>query len=69
MARAHMLTDLISMRLSPDDSEALDAVSERIPIPRLTIARIALRIGLVELKENPARVLEGESKKRPRRKR
>lgn len=69
MARTRKLTDPISMRLSPDDNEELDAVCERIPMPRLTIARIALRLGLAELKENPARVLEGASKKRSRRKR
>jgi hypothetical protein len=66
MTRARKLTDLISMRLSPEDSEELDAVCERIPMPRLTVARIAMQLGLAELRDNPARVLEGESK-RPRR--
>jgi hypothetical protein len=66
MTRARKLTDLISMRLSPEDSKELDVVCERLPMPRLTVARIALRIGLSELRENPARILEGESK-RPQR--
>jgi hypothetical protein len=69
MARTRKLTDLISMRLSPDDSEELDAVCEHIPMPRLTIARIALRLGLAELRKNPARVLDGKSKRTARRKR
>ena len=65
MTRTRKLTDLISMRLSPEDSAALDAVCAKIPMPRLTVARIAMRIGLVELLENPARVLEAPVKARP----
>lgn len=68
MARKRELTDLISMRLTPHDTEALDQVCEQLPIPRLTVARIALRLGLAELKRNPARVLEGEPRDQPKRK-
>jgi hypothetical protein len=67
MTRTRKLTDLISMRLTPEDSEELDAVCEQMPIPRLTVARIALRLGLAELRKNPARVLEGKTKRRPKR--
>lgn len=49
----------MSMRLSPDDARALDDVAKRAPtIPRLTIARMALRLGLIALRANPARLLE-----------
>ena len=66
MTRPRKLTDLISMRLSPEDSDDLDAVCEKIPMPRLTVARIAMRLGLAELRENPARVLETPAKARTR---
>ena len=52
------LTDLISMRLSQDDRQLLDSVSTLVPvIPRLTLARLALRIGLETIRQNPARAL------------
>jgi hypothetical protein len=65
--RRKTLTKPISMRLAPQDAAALDAVSSLIPMPRLTIARIALRLGLAELREHPTRVLELEPKKVRRR--
>lgn len=67
MTRTRKLTDAISLRLSPEDSDELDAVCEKIPMPRLTVARIAMRLGLAELRENPARVLETQVTARPRR--
>ena len=52
------LTGIISMRLSPEDGRLLDSVSALVPVvPRLTLARIALRIGLEVIRQNPARVL------------
>jgi hypothetical protein len=52
------LTDVISMRLAPEDRHLLDVVSKAIPaIPRLTLARIAMRLGLEEIRQNPARAL------------
>lgn len=52
------LTDIISMRLSQEDLRLLDSVSALVPVvPRLTLARIALRIGLEAIRQNPARVL------------
>jgi hypothetical protein len=52
------LTDIISMRLSHDDRQALDAVSKLVPVvPRLTLARVALRIGLEVVRQNPAHAL------------
>lgn len=52
------LTDVISMRLSSDDRQLLDSVSSLVPvIPRLTLARLALRIGLEAIRQNPARAL------------
>lgn len=63
MARTRKLTDLISMRLSPEDIEALDAMCAKIPMPRLSIARLAMRIGLAELKANPARILGSVSRR------
>jgi hypothetical protein len=52
------LTNIMSMRLSPEDGELLDAVAALVPVvPRLTLARIALRIGLEVIRKNPARAL------------
>ena len=49
------LTELISMRLSEDDANRLAKLAERVPIPKLSIARLAMRIGLEVLEKNPAR--------------
>jgi hypothetical protein len=55
---ARKLTAIISMRLSPDDRELLDSVSAAIPIvPTLTLARLAMRLGLEILRQDPARAL------------
>jgi hypothetical protein len=52
------LTDVVSIRLSPDDRHLLDSVSALVPvIPRLTLARVALRIGLQVIRQNPAQAL------------
>lgn len=48
------LTNIISMRLSLKDRRLLDVVAALVPvIPRLTLARVALRIGLEVIRENP----------------
>lgn len=52
------LTEVISMRLSPEDRQLLDDVGALIPIvPRLTLARVALRLGLEVIRKNPAQAL------------
>ena len=52
------LMRIISMRLSSEDGDALDRVAKLIPaIPRLTLARMALRIGLEEIRKQPARTM------------
>jgi hypothetical protein len=52
------LSDMISMRLLPKDSQLLNSVAALVSvIPRLTLARIALRIGLEQIRQNPARAL------------
>lgn len=49
---------IISMRLSLEDGDALDRVAKLIPaIPRLTLARMALRIGLEEIRKQPTRTM------------
>ena len=55
------LTRIISMRLTFEDDAALDRVAEMVPaIPRLTLARMALRIGLTEIRKRPARAMSAE---------
>jgi len=45
------LTEVISMRLSEEDKRMLDEVSRSAPlVPRLTLARFAMRIGLKKIK-------------------
>lgn len=52
------LMQIISMRLSLEDGDALDRVAKLIPaIPRLTLARMALRIGLEEIRKQPTRTM------------
>jgi predicted transcriptional regulator len=52
------LTAVVSLRLSDDDRKRLDAVAEQLPIvPRLTLARIALRMGLDAIGKNPGALL------------
>jgi hypothetical protein len=46
------LTEVISMRLSEHDVELLDKVSKFTPyMPRLSLARWALKIGLATMKD------------------
>lgn len=53
------LTDMISMRLTPEDSQLLDSVAALVPVvPRLTIARVAMKIGLKQIRQNPARAIK-----------
>lgn len=53
------LTNMISMRLAPEDVELLDSVAALVPVvPRLTLARAALKIGLAHIRQNPARALK-----------
>lgn len=57
------LTDMISMRLSPDDSELLGSVAALVPVvPRLTLARVAMRLGLEQIRQNPARALRKQAR-------
>ena len=59
------LTEVISMRLSMEDCVLLEKVSTAVPaIPRLTLARLALRMGLDAIRQNPARALTPKGKKR-----
>jgi hypothetical protein len=61
------LTDMISMRLSPEDGQLLDSVAALVPVvPRLTLARVALRIGLEQIRQNPARALAPQGRRQGR---
>jgi hypothetical protein len=56
--RKRELTDLISIRLAPEDTAALDALASTIAVAsRRAIARAALRIGIAELQKEPGQVL------------
>ncbi|HEX2870015.1 MAG TPA: hypothetical protein VHP33_02140 [Polyangiaceae bacterium] len=61
------LTDMISMRLSPEDRQLLETVGGLVPVvPKLTLARIALRIGLEVIRKNPAQALATPSRRQAR---
>jgi hypothetical protein len=61
------LTDIISMRLSPEDRQLLETVSGMVPVvPKLTLARVALRIGLDVIRRNPAQALAGPARRQAR---
>jgi hypothetical protein len=58
------LTNIISMRLSAEDDRLLRAVAALVPIvPRLTLARVALRLGLEAIRQNPTSALAVRSKR------
>lgn len=58
------LTTVISMRLSAEDEQLLRRVADLVPVvPRLTLARLALRLGLEAIKESPARALAVRTRK------
>jgi hypothetical protein len=61
------LTDIISMRLSPDDRQLLETVAGLVPVvPKLTLARLALRIGLETIRRNPAQALAAPPRRHAR---
>jgi len=56
-----LLRQIISLRLSPEDGAALDRIAKLVPaVPRLTLARMALRIGVEEIRKRPARAMSAE---------
>jgi hypothetical protein len=59
------LVKVVSMRLSADDDKLLRSVAAQVPvIPPLTLARVAMRIGLEIIQKDPARAIEGSAKRR-----
>jgi hypothetical protein len=61
------LTEVVSMRLSLDDKRLLDAVAAQVPVvPALTLARIAMRIGLAAIRQDPARALAPQGRRHSR---
>lgn len=54
------LSEAISLRVTPDDRQALDALAARFPLKAMTIARIALRLGLAEVARNPSVLFEAK---------
>ena len=65
---ADELSEMISLRLSAEDKARLDALSERLPAMKpLSIARMALRLGLDVIEKDPLALLTGTASNRPRR--
>lgn len=61
------LTEVISMRLSPEDRQLLATVAALVPVvPRLTLARVALRLGLEAIRKNPAQALAPPGRRQAR---
>ncbi len=64
------LSEAIYLRIAPEDRALLTSLAMRLPMKEATIARFALRLGLVELERDPARIVaEAKPKKSMRRKR
>lgn len=63
------LDAMISIRVSKKDVTAMRRLSERLPIKPITIARIALRIGLDTLADDPARMFDVMTSERPTKRR
>lgn len=60
------LVRVVSMRLSESDYKLLHSVAAQVPvIPPLTVARVAMQIGLKIIQKDPARAaLENGTKRR-----
>jgi hypothetical protein len=59
------LSEMLGVRVSPDDLVRIDALAERFPIgTRHAIARFALRLGLDAIERDPAVLLGGPAKGR-----
>ena len=52
------LAKIISMRISKNDLDLLERAGKAIPlVPKLTLARVAMRLGLEALIANPVQAL------------
>lgn len=49
----------ISLRITKEDKAALDALAAKYPLKALTIARIAVRLGIAEIRGNPGALFMG----------
>lgn len=69
MAAKKELDAMISIRISKADVKAMKRLADVLPMKPITIARIALRLGLVALEEDPLRMAREatEVRDRPRR--
>jgi hypothetical protein len=67
---AKKFSEMIAIRVLPEDYERLDVLAERLPfVSRHALARAALKIGLSALEDDPKRLLDEEMVKTPARKR
>lgn len=63
-------TQVISIRLTSDELELLCEATALVPlVPRLTLARFAMLLGLGQIKNNPRVVAHVNTFQKPRRKR
>ncbi|MGH7439849.1 MAG: hypothetical protein ACRENE_29525 [Polyangiaceae bacterium] len=61
------LTEAIYVRISQEDRRLLDDLAGRLPLKMSAIARIALRIGIIEISKDPARIFAAGAPKKARR--
>lgn len=67
---AKKFSEMIAIRVLPEDYQRLDVLAERLPfVSRHALARAALKIGLSALEDDPKRLLDEEMVKAPSRKR
>ena len=69
MANDEPLDVALGLRVSTTDNQRLDALAKRLPIvSKNSIARVALRMGLALLEEDPTRILAVPTPRRGRKK-
>jgi Arc/MetJ-type ribon-helix-helix transcriptional regulator len=71
-AMADKKSEALFVRLEPHELAALDELVERYPaVSRSHVARVAMRLGLEQIQENPMLLLEAEEPKKasPKRRR
>ena len=57
------LTEAISLRISKEDRTILDELAKRFPMKPLSIARVAIRLGMEELLKNPSSIFLDPAKR------
>jgi hypothetical protein len=57
------MTNAMSIRLMPEDVARLEEVAKQLPLPKTTVARLALLLGLKIATADPSKLLSRRGKR------